>query len=66
MADMDAPPQQTADRYREMAGSIRALIPSVQYSTVKDQLAVLALQYERLAQCVEAVSDALQTPTAPR
>jgi hypothetical protein len=55
-----------ADHYREIAGSIRALIPLMQYAAVRDQLGLLALEYERLAQCVETMPEALQTPTGTR
>ena len=39
--------------YREIACAIRALIPLMQYSEVRDQLCLVALQYERLAQSLE-------------
>jgi hypothetical protein len=39
--------------YREVACTIRALIPLMQYSEVRDQLRLLALQYEKLAQSLE-------------
>jgi hypothetical protein len=55
-----------ADHYREMASSIRALIPSLQYSAARCQLSVLALQYEQLAEYIEAVSDSLCAPTGPQ
>jgi hypothetical protein len=56
---------QTADHYRETANSIRALIPLMQYAAVRDQLSVLAVEYDKLAECIETVSETLQTPTAP-
>jgi hypothetical protein len=42
-----------SDLYREMAHTIRALIPLMKYSEVRDQLCLLALQYEKLAQSLE-------------
>jgi hypothetical protein len=60
--EWSATPAQAADRYRELARSVRALIPLMQHPEVRDQLGVLALQYEKLAQRVEAES--LRNPTA--
>lgn len=54
------------NRYREMALAVRALIPSMQYADARDQLSLLALQYERLAQGLEAVSESLRAPAAQR
>jgi hypothetical protein len=65
MADRDSPPAHTADRYRELANSVRRLIPLMNSSAARLQLGLLAIGYERLAQCVEAVSDAPRTPAAP-
>jgi len=56
---------QSAERYRGIAGSIRALMDSMQHSETREQLRLLALEYERLAECIETVSDTLQTPPAP-
>jgi hypothetical protein len=58
-------PAKAANRYREAANSIRALIPLMQYAAVRDQLSVLPVEYDKLAECIEAVSESLQTPTAP-
>lgn len=55
-----------AERYREIANSVRALIPSMHDPEVRDQLDVLALEYEQLARCLEALSQSLPTPSAPR
>ena len=50
MTDIDlAPPPGQADRYREMASRIRTLTSLVQYAEIREQLSLLALQYERLA-----------------
>src|SRR5439155_8858476 len=46
-----------AERYREIASSVRALIPSMQYSEVRDELGVLALEYEKLARWLEALAE---------
>jgi hypothetical protein len=48
--------------YREMACAIRALIPSMQYSEVRDQLCLLALQYEKLAQSLEGLVRVFAAP----
>jgi hypothetical protein len=37
----------------------------MQYAAVKEQFALFALQYEKLAQCTETVSESLQTPAVP-
>jgi hypothetical protein len=63
MTDTDSITPAQADRYREIANSIRALIPLMQYAAVKEQLVSLALQYEKLAQCIETVSESLHMPT---
>lgn len=55
-----------AHRYREIAGSVRALIPQMQQPEVREQLRLLALEYERLAQGIEAMSEWLRTPTDRR
>jgi hypothetical protein len=66
MTDKDSvTPAKAVNLYRETANSIRALIPLMQYAVVRDQLTVLAVEYDKLAECIEAVSESLQTPTAP-
>jgi hypothetical protein len=65
MTDKDSGGPAKAERYREIANSVRALIPSMQNSDVRDQLDVLALEYDQLARCVEALSESLRTPPAP-
>ena len=56
-------PAKAANRYHEAANSIRALIPLMQYAAVSDQLSVLAVEYDKLAACIEAASESLQTLT---
>jgi hypothetical protein len=63
-SDPALPTAKVADRYRETANSIRALIPLMQYAAVRDQLSVLAIEYDKLAECIETVSETLQIPTA--
>lgn len=61
MTDTDSGvPPSPAKRYREMALSVRDLIPHMEYAEVRDQLSALALQYERLAEGLETISDSLQ------
>lgn len=60
MIDSDPTSPPTAKRYREMAQSVRNLIPHMEHAEVRDQLGALALQYERLAEGVETVSDSLR------
>ena len=57
MTDIDSVQPAQAERYREKANSVRALIPSMQYPEVRDQLGVLALEYEKLAQWLEALAE---------
>ena len=57
MTDIDSVQPAQAERYREKANSVRALIPSMQYSEVRDELGVLALEYEKLAQWLEALAE---------
>jgi hypothetical protein len=53
MTDADSATPTQSDLYREMACAIRAHIPLMKYSEVKDQLCLLARQYEKLAQYLE-------------
>lgn len=53
MTDADSATPIQSDLYREMACAIRALIPLMKYSEARDQLRLLALQYEKLAQSLE-------------
>ncbi|TLY69948.1 MAG: hypothetical protein E6K47_05425 [Gammaproteobacteria bacterium] len=64
MRDTDSVGPAKAERYREIASSVRALIPSMHDSDVRDQLDVLALEYETLARYLEALSE--RTLQAPR
>lgn len=65
MTDTDSVAPAKAERYREIANSVRALIPSMHDSGVRDQLDVLALEYDQLARCLEALSESLRTLQAP-
>ena len=62
MTDIDSVQPAQAQRYREKANSVRALIPSMQYPEVRDQLGVLALEYEKLAQWLEALDESPRHP----
>jgi len=66
MTDTNSVAPAQASRYREIASSVRALIPLMQYSEVRDELGVLALEYERLALCLEALADSRRARQAPR
>jgi hypothetical protein len=63
MTDANSTATQAAT-YREIASSIRALIPAMRFPEVRAQLFLPALEYEKLAACIEAVSETLQTATA--
>jgi hypothetical protein len=65
MTDNDSITPARAGRYQEMAIRLHALVSLMKTSEARDQLSVLAVEYERLAQCVKTVSESLQTPTAP-
>jgi len=62
MTSTDSVGPAKAERYREIANSVRALIPSMRNPEVRDQLDVLALEYEKLALCLEALSESLGPP----
>jgi len=66
MDDDSVPAPQGGDRYREIASSLRALLPTMKNEEVRSQLSMLAIEYDKLAQCMEAVSESLQHPPAPR
>jgi hypothetical protein len=51
--------------YRALANSVRNLIPLMEHAEVRERLSRLALQYERLAEGIEAVSESLRISTAP-
>ena len=63
MTDTDPGTPGQAHRYREIASSVRALIPQMQQPEVRQQLRLLALEYERLAQGIEAMSEWLRIQT---
>jgi len=62
MTDTDRATPAPAKHYREVALSVRNLIPLMEQTEVRDQLATLALQYEKLAEGLETLSDSLQMP----
>jgi hypothetical protein len=70
MTDADSATPAQSDLYREMACAIRALIPLMKYSEARDQLCLLALQYEKLAQSLEGRVQVFAAPelggVAPR
>jgi hypothetical protein len=53
MTDADSATPTQSGLYREIACAIRAHIPLMKYSEVRDQLRLLARQYEKLAQSLE-------------
>ena len=65
MTDTDPATPPSAKHYREMALSVRNLIPLMEHVEVRVQLSALALQYERLAEGVEAVSASLRISRSP-
>ena len=64
MSDINPAARPPAQHYRELAATVRALIPLMRDAEVKGQLTFLALQYESLADGIAAVSDSLRTVTA--
>jgi hypothetical protein len=64
MTDTDPATPSPANQYREMALSVRNLIPLMEHPEVRAQLSMLALQYEKLAEGLEAVSDSLKNSRA--
>jgi len=65
MTDNNSNGPAKAERYREMASSVRALIPSMHDSEVRDELGVLALEYEKLPRWLEALAESPRHPQAP-
>ena len=61
MTDTDADTQRHAERYREMASSVRDLIPVIGSPEVREALRLIALEYDRLAGGIEAVCKSLGT-----
>ena len=51
MDDDSVPAPQGGDRYRDIASSLRALVPTMKNEEVRVQLSMLALEYEKLAHC---------------
>jgi hypothetical protein len=62
MTDTDPGTPGQADRYRETASAVRALIPLMQQPELREQLRLLALEYDRLAHGIEGLSESLRTP----
>ena len=61
MEDSDPDTQGQAERYREKAINVRALIPTIGTPEVREQLRLIALEYDRLAVGIEDVSGSLGT-----
>jgi hypothetical protein len=58
MTEHDLPKQ--ADGYREMAWRVRALSALAKHTDVQDQLGRVALQYEKLAECLDRLTESLR------
>lgn len=54
--DTDGTKTEDHDRYRAIANELRLLIPNMMYAEVAEQLRLLAVSYERLAEHAEAMS----------
>lgn len=54
------PPTASPGRYRELAGTIRKLVPTMKYADTRGELQGLAANYERLAQFADASQRAAQ------
>jgi Arc/MetJ-type ribon-helix-helix transcriptional regulator len=54
MTDADSAKRVECDRYRTMANEIRALLPRLSQSEAIEELRLLAIRYERLAEHLEA------------
>lgn len=61
MTEQDLPGH--ADGYREIANRVRALSSLAKYTDVQDQLSLVALQYERLAECLDRLTESLRSTT---
>jgi hypothetical protein len=61
--DIDPATRPPAEHYRDLALTVRALIPLMRDAQVKISSLSLALQYESLADGIAAVSDSLRTVT---
>jgi hypothetical protein len=49
----DSTNRAVSERYREIANELRLLVPTMKYSEVAEQLCLLAVSYERLAEHAE-------------
>lgn len=54
MTDADSAKRVECDRYRTMANEIRALLPRLSQSEAIEELRLLAIRYEKLAEHLEA------------
>ena len=55
------------DRYRQIATEILSLVPQMNYSEAVESLQLLAMRYERLAECLETAAQLpqdIQDPAA--
>jgi hypothetical protein len=64
MAEHELPAH--ADGYRELARLAHRLSCLTKYTEVQHQLNLVALQYERLAECLERLAEFLPSPTPGR
>jgi hypothetical protein len=64
MEDSDQDTHGQTERYREKAINVRALIPTIGTPEVREQLRLIALEYDRLAAGLEDVSESLGTPAS--
>ena len=55
--DSDTTKRALSERYREMAKELRLLLPKMKQPAAAEELRLLAVRYERLAEHAEAVSD---------
>ena len=60
MTDGDAARRAECDRYREMAEDIRKLVPHMKHVEAAEDMRLLAVHYEALAEYVEAAPYPLQ------
>lgn len=54
MTDVNSARRVECDRYRAMANEIRALLPGLSHSEAAEDLRLVAIRYERLAERLEA------------
>ena len=56
MADSDEARREECGRYREVANAILALVPTMKHSEIAEDLRLLAMRYEKLADHLETAS----------